>query len=75
MKASWYLRACTLVMAFALVLGAGSLFAQDEMPLQGQALQATPKSSIVDESKPVIDINLVSFNPIVGDVKGRLTVI
>ncbi|MBE1159563.1 DUF4436 family protein [Dyella acidiphila] len=35
----------------------------------------TPEGLAATGNKPVIDINLVSFDPIIGDVQGRLTVV
>lgn len=58
-----------------LVLCPHLLRAQDSMPTSAHHTEITTEGSMATTDKPVIDINLVSFDPIVGDVKGRLTVV
>ncbi|GFZ86540.1 hypothetical protein GCM10011408_01190 [Dyella caseinilytica] len=63
--------ACKLATAFVLILSASLLHAQDK----AASPEVVPKGAVVGDDRPVVGINLVSFNPIVGDVKGRLTVV
>jgi hypothetical protein len=61
--------------AVALALLLFSLFSQSGRASPADASPSVPRSAAVGDDRPVIDVNLVSFDPVIGDVKGRLTVV